>query len=91
MQESSKKPSPHTLTLTDRQSLTLTGVVDVPGFDEETIHIKLDSGTLVVKGASLHINKLSLDSGDVCIDGVVNSLQYLSSPSGKSVRSRIFR
>ena len=46
--------------------------------------------TLVVKGASLHISKLSLDTGDVVIDGKINSLQYLGA-SGGSLRSRLFR
>lgn len=81
---------PHLLTLDNRGVLTLTGVEDVSGFDEQTINIRVADSTLVVKGASLHISKLSLDSGDVVIDGQINSLQYLSSPSG-SLRSKLFR
>lgn len=90
MQEIAVKKTPHTLELNDRKALTLTGVKDVTGFDEETIHIKTDDATLVVKGSSLHINKLNLDSGDVCIDGMINSLQYLNTPS-RSLRSRLFK
>ncbi len=88
MPENMKKP--HLLTLDNRSLLTLTGVEDVPGFDDTTINIKLADATLVVKGASLHISKLSLDSGDVVIDGRINSLQYLGASSG-SLRSRLFR
>nr|WP_316624821.1 YabP/YqfC family sporulation protein [uncultured Ruminococcus sp.] len=81
---------PHLLTLENRSLLTLTGVEDVSGFDEQTISIRTADSNLVVKGSSLHISRLSLDTGDVVIDGQINSLQYLSSTSG-SLRSRLFR
>ena len=81
---------PHILTLDNRKLLTLSGVEDVSGFDEQTINVKLSDATLVVKGAGLHISKLSLDSGDVVIDGLITSLQYLGASSG-SLRSRLFR
>lgn len=81
---------PHILTLDNRRLLTLSGVEDVSGFDEQTINVKLSDATLVVKGASLHISKLNLESGDVVIDGQISSLQYLASSSG-SLRSRLFR
>jgi len=81
---------PHLLTLENRSLLTLTGVEDVSGFDEQTINIRTAEMSLVVKGEALHISRLSLDTGDVVIDGQINSLQYLSSSSG-SLRSRLFR
>ena len=81
---------PHLLTLENRSLLTLTGVEDVSGFDEQTINIRTADMSLVVKGEALHISRLSLDTGDVVIDGQINSLQYLSSSSG-SLRSRLFR
>ncbi len=81
---------PHLLTLENRSLLTLTGVEDVSGFDEQTINIRTAEMSLVVKGEALHISRLSLDTGDVVIDGQINSLQYLSSTSG-SLRSRLFR
>ncbi len=80
----------HLLTLENRSLLTLTGVEDVSGFDEQTINIRTAEMSLVVKGEALHISRLSLDTGDVVIDGQINSLQYLSSTSG-SLRSRLFR
>ncbi|MBR1533936.1 MAG: sporulation protein YabP [Ruminococcus sp.] len=81
---------PHILTLDNRSLLSLTGVEDVVGFDEQTINIRLSDSTLVVKGASLHISKLSLDSGDVVIDGRISSLQYLGA-SARNLRSKLFR
>ena len=89
MPENRMKKS-HILTLDNRKLLTLSGVEDVSGFDEQTINVKLSDATLVVKGAGLHISKLSLESGDVVIDGLITSLQYLGASSG-SLRSRLFR
>lgn len=85
-----KIKKPHLLTLDNRSLLTLTGVEDVSGFDEQTISVRLSDCSLVVKGAALHISKLSLESGDVVIDGQISSLQYLGASSG-SLRSRLFR
>ena len=82
--------SNHSLILDNRSSLTLTGVSDVIGFDEQTVNLMTDCGALIIKGESLHINKLNLDSKDVCIDGMINSLQYLSQNT-KSIKSKLFR
>lgn len=79
----------HTLFLDNRSKLTLTGVTDVLGFDEQTVNVQTDCGTLIVKGSSLHISKLNLESKDVCIDGTINSLQYLS--NNKNLKSKLFR
>ena len=81
---------PHTLVLDNRAMLSLTGVEDVVGFDESTISVRTAGCALVVKGTGLHISKLSLDSGEVVIDGMIGSLQYLGAPS-KSLRSRLFK
>lgn len=81
---------PHTLVLDNRSRLALTGVEDVSGFDENTISVRMADCSLVVKGSSLHISKLSLDSGEVAIDGTISSLQYLGA-SAKSLRSKLFR
>ncbi|MBQ0098374.1 MAG: sporulation protein YabP [Oscillospiraceae bacterium] len=85
------KTKPHSLMLDNRKSLSMTGVVDVSGFDDQTVNVKTALGTLVVKGSSLHINKLNLESGDVSIDGEINSLQYLSNNRDKSLRSRLLK
>ena len=81
---------PHILTLDNRSLLTLTGVEDVAGFDEQTINVRLPDCALVIKGSSLHISKLNLDTGDVVIDGRIGSLQYLGA-AARTMRSKLFR
>ncbi len=82
--------SSHSLILDNRNTLNLSGVTDVAGFDEQTVNLVTECGVLIVKGENLHINKLNLDSKDVCIDGTINSLQYINS-SNKSIKSKLFR
>ena len=67
----------HTLSLDNRETLILTGVDDVPLFDEQTVSVLTSCGNLVIKGSSLHITKLSLDIGEVMIDGQITAMQYL--------------
>lgn len=90
MSENRENPRPHTLMLDSRKLLTLTGIADVQGFDEQTVNLRTDTCSLVVKGEKLHINKLNLESGDVCIDGEIHSLQYLNARQ-KTLKSRILR
>lgn len=82
---------PHSLSLDNREVLNLTGILDVSGFDEETISLQTPCGNLIVKGQSLHINRLSLDTGDVSVDGRINSLQYLGDTRQKGIVSKLFR
>lgn len=85
-----KKANNHNLILDNRKKLTLTGVRDVSGFNEETVSVATDLGGLIVKGSALHISQLNLDTGEVEIEGNINSLQYTQSRQNKSVLQRIF-
>ncbi len=76
--------------LDNRSKLVITGAEDVNGFNEEAVSVKTTDGTLVIKGSSLHIDKLNLDTGDVSIEGKVNAMQYIGSAS-KSKLSKLFR
>ena len=86
----SRSRQPHTVMLDNRRLMAVTGVKDVPAFDENTITLALEDVTLVVRGEGLHLSKLSLESGDVTIDGVIASMQYMGAAS-KSLRSKLFR
>lgn len=90
--DKSKQKCPHSLVLENRRNLSLSGVHDVGSFDEQNVVIYTDYGELNVKGAQLHINKLSLDTGEVCIDGEIFSLVYTDNrPSDGGLFSKLFR
>ena len=69
-------PAPHRLTLEGRDKLTVSGVEDVERFDETEIVMNTVEGTLIVSGENLHIGKLSLDGGELHVDGRVDALSY---------------
>lgn len=66
----------HRVELQGRDQLTVSGVEDVERFDEGCIVMSTCEGTLVVTGEGLHIGKLSLDGGELHVDGRVESLTY---------------
>ena len=83
---------PHNCILEDRKTLSISGVNDVGSFDEQTIVAATDYGELTIHGEKLHITKLSLEIGELCIEGKISSLQYADviEKSG-SFLSRVFR
>lgn len=68
--------APHHIMLEERSSLTVSGVSDVERFDENEILMSTSRGNLVVTGENLHIEKLSLDGGDLRVEGDIDSLCY---------------
>ena len=66
----------HHVILEGREELAVSGVEEVESFDENTIVMVTNKGTLVVRGEDLHIEKLSLDGGDLRVEGMVESLTY---------------
>lgn len=69
-------PVAHRLELQGREHLVVTGVEDVERFDEGGIVMSTSVGLLVVTGENLHIGKLSLDGGELLVDGRIDSLVY---------------
>ena len=66
----------HRLELIGREQLTVSGVEDVERFDETGIVMSTAAGTLVVTGEDLHIGKLSLDGGELHVDGRIDAVSY---------------
>ena len=75
---------PHKLTLNERKALTMTGVTEVLSFDEGGVILRTALGTLMVQGRDLKLKTLSLDGGQVAIDGVISALAYSEPKTGGS-------
>ena len=69
-------PVPHRLTLSDRKSLTATGVTEVDSFDEDSVVLSTSLGTLTIQGSDLKLKNLSLESGQALVEGQISSLSY---------------
>lgn len=66
----------HSLCLENRGSLRLTGVTDIDSFDEGQVLLFTQLGELLIKGKNLHINELSLESGNLTVEGDIWTLSY---------------
>ena len=67
---------PHKLTMTERNILTMTGVTEVISFDEACVVLRTSMGTLTVQGQELKLKTLSLEGGQIEVDGTVTALSY---------------
>lgn len=67
---------PHRLTLDERQKLTVTGVSEVVSFDENSVVLTTDKGTLMILGSQLQLKTLSVEGGQVAVEGTVTAMSY---------------
>ena len=72
------------LILESREKLTISGVLDVLSFDDQIVILETELGMLTIKGEDLRINKLSIDTQDVIIEGNINCLIYSEKDEKKS-------
>ena len=64
------------LILENRKKLSISGVNDVLSFDDQVVMIETELGLLTVKGENLRINKLSIDTSEVIVEGEISFLSY---------------
>lgn len=83
----------HTLSVDNRERVSLTGVNDVASFNEQEVLLSTDIGDLAICGEELHISKLNLEDGQLIIEGVIYALEYIpDQPSAKGgFLSKLFR
>lgn len=67
---------PHKLQLNERESLTMTGVAEVVSFDENTVVLQTSLGLLVIQGQQLQLKNLTLEGGQVAVEGSIRALSY---------------
>lgn len=67
---------PHKLCLNERRQLTMTGVTEVVSFDETAVVLQTSLGLLIVQGQQLSLKNLSLDGGQVAVEGSISALAY---------------
>ena len=84
----------HKIVLNNRNQGNLPGILDVISFDENTIVLDTDMGLLTIKGKDLHVNRLSLEKGEIDIEGRTDSLVYSAgggAKSGESFFAKLFK
>ena len=85
----------HKMTMTNRSNCTVNGVNDVLSFDVNEILLETEQGMLMIKGDGLHVNRLTLEKGEVDIDGKIDSFTYSdvagAGHKNESLLARLFR
>ena len=94
MEELSSSTRMHKVTMTNRRSCTVSGVSDVLSFDIHEILLETEQGMLMIKGDDLHVNRLTLEKGEVDVDGRIDSFTYSdaggSGHKGESFLTKLF-
>lgn len=82
------------LILENRGKLSISGVLDVLSFDDQIVILETELGLLNVKGENLRINKLSIDTSEVIVEGDISSMAYSEKDydkKGGSFLGKIFK
>ena len=85
----------HKLTVDNRKRTCLTGIKDVVAFDINQVLLESVMGMIFIKGADLKVTRLSIEKGEVDVEGHVDSVTYSEvkaySEKGKSLIKRMFK
>lgn len=83
------------LILENREKLNVSGVLDVLSFDDQIVVVDTELGLLTIKGENLRINKLSIDTSEVIVEGEILNMSYsekgFDKKSNNSLLGKIFK
>jgi len=86
---------PHKLLLQGRKLTELTGVKEVVSFDAKEVVLNTTMGALLIRGNDLFVKRLTVEKGEVELEGQVDSFVYTDKPGkagdGDSLIKRLFR
>ena len=96
MEESNSIAGQHRISLVNREVCAINGVSDVLSFDVGEVLLETEQGMLMIRGSELHVSRLTLEKGEVDIDGRIDSLTYSEQTASagskaESLLSRLFR
>lgn len=95
MEDKQQNNKGHKVSVNLRKSAIITGVNDVLSFDSEEVLLETEQGILMIRGGELHVNRLTLEKGEVDVDGRIDSLTYSDGggylKSGESLLGRLFK
>ena len=95
MEELGASSRMHKIAMTNRRLCVINGVKDVGSFDEQTVVLETEQGRLQIKGEGLHVSRLTLERGEIDIDGRIDSMVYMGDDvrggNKESFWERIFR
>ena len=67
----------HNIVIEERRRISLSAVSEVESFNDTEIVLKVKGASLTVKGSGLHVEELSVETGDAEITGAnIDSVVY---------------
>ena len=73
----------------------MTGITDVISFDLNKVLLETDYGVITIKGSNLHVSRLTVDKGELDIDGEIQSMEYSKAAEvdkkGESLLGRLLK
>ena len=85
-----KRDMPHNIIIEGRERLNISGVTDVVDFDEENVNLQTTEGLLAIRGERLHVERLSLETGELSLEGRVYGLNYSDRVENGGFFARLF-
>lgn len=93
--EEQRTAKTHKLVVNNRKTSMVTGVLDVLSFDLNEVLLETEQGMLMVKGTDLHVNRLSVEKGEVDLSGNIDSIAYSGTSavqkSNETFLSKLFK
>lgn len=91
--QSNNKPTTenisHSISLTNRQNITLTGVIEVVSATEAIVILKTTCGPLTITGSSLKIENLNNSTKELSLKGEATEIKYAKGK--KSFLKKMFK
>lgn len=85
----------HQCHLENRGAVNLTGIKEVVSFDDTQIIMDTEFGLLTLKGKELHVSRLTVELGELDVEGTIDSLIYSSNEAhrrtGKTILANLFK
>ncbi|MBQ4283097.1 MAG: sporulation protein YabP [Lachnospira sp.] len=95
MEDKMKLRKPHSVHMENRSKMVMTGITDVVSFDPCKVVLESDYGAITIKGSDLHVNRLSVDKGELDVDGTVTAFEYSQmnnyATKSESLFNRLFK
>ncbi|MBQ4545049.1 MAG: sporulation protein YabP [Oscillospiraceae bacterium] len=82
---------PQNIIIENRSRMSISGVSDVENFDENSVVLYTNRGLLTVRGTALHIERLSLETGELAVEGTIDGIEYSDNVDTQGFWSRLFR
>ena len=86
-----KRNLPHKLIIDERKELSMSGILEVKSFNEETLILNSVLGCVTVKGEGIKISSFNTQTGELLAEGKIYAVAYISSETKGGFFSKMFR